>query len=504
MYLNYFLFLISISFDFPITDKDYITYSEWTNEFGGAKARNSGENDFKQLPFYCCNLSLRPIEGAAVCTVQGEIFDFMQIIPYLRRHNNVHPFLGTELKPSDLIRITFHKNESGEYFCPITRKTLNENSKIVVNRRTGNVFAWETVEILNIQKGNWKDLITEEEFTREDLIILQDPQNPKDYSKIYKRFEEAKLEDGKSNLASRVNLSGGVGKVLKDLKMTEIKSIGEGEEDDSIREVSQLNSLAAHTTGKASGSLTSTSISIKTENELAILDEAETLSKYFPVGKETTGTVCIRTNYGDLFFTLFASKSPKCSYNFIELAKKGYYDNLKFHRFVKGFILQGGDPSGLGNGGESCWNRPFAERLLHPSLKHDARGILSMANAGDVNSNGSQFFITLRPAPHLNGKHAIFGKLLSGSAVLDKIEAEVEVDAASNHCPLEPIIMEHVLVLEDPFEEAKKELLKAKDSVKRSSIGNIKSKMSTTSTSPSTATKAPPQIGKYLVMKNKK
>lgn len=488
-------------------DKDYITYSEWTNDFGGAKQKQVGANDFKRLPFYCCNLSLRPFE-VPVCTAEGEIYDFMQIIPFLRKNGNKHPITGGELKPSDLIRLTFHKNEGGEFFCPITRKTLTENSKIVANRKSGHVYAWEAIETLNISKGNWKDLMTEEDFTREDLIILQDPNNPKNYSQVFlKAQEERSRREGEEKISDKVNLSGGVGKVLKELKMTEIQTINN--EEKVSQGPDELHAVAAHTTGKLAASLTSTSMAIRTQTEMAVLDEAETLALHFPSGKETTGTACIRTNFGDLFFTLFASKSPRCCFNFIQLAKGGYYDNVQFHRFVKGFILQGGDPTGTGRGGESFWGKPFGERSLHPSLNHDDRGILSMANAGDLNANGSQFFITLRSTPHLNGKHPIFGKLLSGNSVLEQIEAEVDVDVNSGHRPLKPIVIEDVFVLEDPFEEAKK--LAMKSSVSGVSGGGSKftSKTTISTAKPSssvntTKSSSVPQIGKYLVMKNRK
>lgn len=471
-------------------DKDYITYSEWTNDFGGAKQRQVGSGDFKRLPFYCCNLSLRPFE-VPVCTKSGEIYDFMQIIPFLRRNGNKHPITGEELKPSDLIRLTFHKNDGGEFYCPITRKTLTDNSRIVANKKSGQVYLWEAVETLNIEKGNWKDLVTEEPFTREDLIILQDPANPKNYSQVFQKAQEERAaKNSEGSVAERVNLSGGVGKVLKELKITEIQTINK--EETVSQRPDELHALAPHTTGKLAASLTSTSMAIRTNSEMAVLDEAETLARHFPSGKETTGTVCIRTNFGDLFFTIFASKSPRCAFNFMQLAKSGYYDGVQFHRVVKGFILQGGDPTGTGRGGESFWGKPFGERSLHPSLKHDERGILSMANAGDVNANGSQFFITLRSTPHLDGKHPIFGKLLSGNSVLEQIESEVEVDADSGHKPVQPIIIEDVFVLEDPFEEAKEQVLKT-------------AKTSTVTSKPVKSTKSSvPQIGKYLVMKNRK
>lgn len=415
----------------------------------------------------------------------------MQIIPFLRKNGNKHPITGEELKPSDLIRLTFHKKEGGDFYCPITRKTLTENSKIVANKKSGQVYLWEAVETLNIEKGNWRDLVTEEPFTRDDLIVLQDPANPKNYSQVFLKAQEERATASKNfdgNISERVNLSGGVGKVLKELKMTEIQPIQN--EEIVTQNPDELHALAPHTTGKLAASLTSTSMAIRTNSEMAVLDEAETLARHFPSGKETNGTVCIRTNFGDLFFTLFASKSPRCTFNFIQLAKEGYFDGIQFHRFVKGFILQGGDPTGTGRGGESYWGKPFGERVLHPSLKHDERGILSMANAGDVNANGSQFFITLRSTPHLDGKHPIFGKLLSGSSILDQIETEVEADVNSGHRPLQPILIEDVFVLEDPFEDVKKEALKSKIVKKQ--------KPSSTANPPKSS------IGKYLVIKNRK
>lgn len=491
------LFIMNYLYILHILEKNYITYSEWTNDFGGAKKQKTDE--FKRLPFYCCNLTLRPFE-VAVCTSKGEIFDFMQIIPFLRKTGNRHPFReDEELKPSDLIRLTFHKNEGGEYFCPITRKTMNENSKIVANKKSGQVYLWETVETLNISKENWNDLVTDQPFTRDDLIILQDPQNPKNYSESFSKLKEDKILKGKqfgdSNVSERVNLSGGVGKVLKELGMTQIQPIKTDNGDDDSIAVDDLHAQATHSTGRLAASLTSTSMSLRTETEMAVLDEAETLSRHFPSGKETTGTICIRTNYGDLFFTLFASKSPRSCYNFIELAKKGYYDGVQFHRFVKGFILQGGDPTGSGRGGESIWKKSFGERNLHSSLSHNDRGILSMANSGDVNANGSQFFITLRPTPHLDGKHPIFGKLLSGSAVLDQIELEVEVD--SGHRPVQLITIEDVLVLEDPFEEARIAAVKLVKKKKEEDVIKF-------SSNNSSRTSTVPQIGKYLVTKNRK
>merc|ERR1719456_1030817 len=111
--------------------------------------------------------------------------------------------------------------------------------------------------------------------------------------------------------------------------------------------------------------------------------------------------------------------APRTCRNFFELAKKGYYDNTLFHRIVTDFVIQGGDPTGTGRGGESIYGPTFEDEI-HPGLKHTGAGVLSMANAGP-NTNSSQFFITLEPAPHLDGKHVVFGRVTEGMDVVNKM-----------------------------------------------------------------------------------
>ncbi len=116
--------------------------------------------------------------------------------------------------------------------------------------------------------------------------------------------------------------------------------------------------------------------------------------------------ICIHTNKGDINMTLYATKTPKTVFNFLELAKAGYYDGLTFHRVIPDFMVQGGCPYGKGTGGPG-YN---FEDEFHPDLKHDSAGILSMANAGP-GTNGSQFFITHLETPWLDGNHTVFGKV---------------------------------------------------------------------------------------------
>lgn len=131
-------------------------------------------------------------------------------------------------------------------------------------------------------------------------------------------------------------------------------------------------------------------------------------------------TVILETNQGKIEIRLMPDVAPKATENFIGLVKQGYYDGIIFHRVIKGFMIQGGDPTGTGRGGESIWGAPFEDEVTE-SVQFDKPGLLAMANAGP-NTNGSQFFITVVPVPGLNMKHAIFGEVVAGYNVVQKIE----------------------------------------------------------------------------------
>jgi peptidyl-prolyl cis-trans isomerase B (cyclophilin B) len=126
--------------------------------------------------------------------------------------------------------------------------------------------------------------------------------------------------------------------------------------------------------------------------------------------------IVITTNRGSIEATLFASKVPVTAANFLNLAKRGYYDGLTFHRVIKDFMIQGGDPTGTGTGGPGY---QFADEIDR-SLVHTKAGTFSMANSGP-NTNGSQFFITHGPTPWLDGKHAVFGEVTRGQDVVNSI-----------------------------------------------------------------------------------
>lgn len=127
--------------------------------------------------------------------------------------------------------------------------------------------------------------------------------------------------------------------------------------------------------------------------------------------------IILHTTAGDINARLFASQVPVTTSNFLNLAKRGYYNDVAFHRVIDNFMIQGGDPTGSGSGGPGY---KFADEIDR-SLKHTKPGIFSMANAGP-NTNGSQFFITHVATPHLDGKHAVFGEVITGQDVVNKIK----------------------------------------------------------------------------------
>lgn len=150
-------------------------------------------------------------------------------------------------------------------------------------------------------------------------------------------------------------------------------------------------------------------------------------------------TAILHTEQGDIQMELFASQAPITVNNFVFLAHEGFYNNTTFHRVIGGFMAQGGDPTGTGMGGPGY---TFNDEPSALNLKHDKAGILSMANAGR-NTNGSQFFITYGATPHLNGKHGVFGQVISGMDVLQSIR---ERDPQSDRRPGDKLLSIDIIV----------------------------------------------------------
>lgn len=136
--------------------------------------------------------------------------------------------------------------------------------------------------------------------------------------------------------------------------------------------------------------------------------------------QEVENVVVLETNQGNIEIKLMPNIAPKTCENFRGLVEKGYYNGIIFHRVIKNFMIQGGDPTGTGRGGESIWGKPFEDEVTKEVI-FDKKGILAMANAGP-NTNGSQFFITTAKTPWLNMRHTIFGEVIAGYDIVEKIE----------------------------------------------------------------------------------
>ncbi|KAI9496710.1 hypothetical protein BDB00DRAFT_891330 [Zychaea mexicana] len=483
------------------TDKLYITHSEWSGEVGQHSASSgttgrSGNAGFKRLPFYCCSLSLQPFEHP-VCTPEGIIFDLVYIIPYIKKYGT-NPVTGEKLDTKNLIKLNFYKNDKDEFYCPVTYKVFSDHTAIAAIKTTGNVFAYDTIERLNVKAKHMKDLLTDEPFTKKDIIMIQvtilpgavsgglgwerdrtcsiDPHNldNRNMSKFHYLNNDLKVvneaeERAKREVTNNINVKGlgATGRVLAELqKKKKEESGGESEgsrsgtpestsvvkkapEDKSRphfeqKKASQAYNAAHFSTGRVAASFTSSAMTPVTLNEKALIDEDIFMYKRI----KTKGYARLITNFGNLNLELYCDKIPEACHNFILLAKSGYYNDTVFHRNIKNFMIQGGDPTGTGKGGESYWKTPFKD-AIKSSLSHDDRGILSMANKGK-DTNGSQFFITYRPCTHLDGKHTIFGRVVGGLDVLNKTEA---VPVNDNDRPERDIRIKQVSVFVDPFEE---------------------------------------------------
>lgn len=446
-------------------DKLYLTTTEWSEQYGGKKRSSDfGANSkFRRLPFSCCGLSLQPFENP-LCTDKGHVFECENIVKFLRKYG-INPITGEKLLFKNLTKLNFFKNNSGSYHCPVTFKVFNENTHIVAVKTSGNVFSFEAIDMLNIKTRNWKDLISDEEFTRKDIITIQDPANLDKFN--FANFEhvrknlrivddEDELNDSK-NILNHVNSE--AKQILEELNRT-FKPLQKAVE--IVKKADAVNA-AHYSTGKVSASFTSTVLDPVTHFEAGIIDED--VLRYQRV--KTKALVQIVTSLGNLNFMLHSDEVPKTCENFVRHCLSGYYDGTIFHRSIKHFMIQGGDPEGTGRGGQSIWGVPFEDEFK-PNLTHSGRGILSMANSGK-NTNKSQFFITYRSAKHLDNKHTVFGSVVGGLEVLTKME---QIKTNSKDKPVEDIKILKCNVFNNPYEEADKIL--AEERLKKSKANDEK------------------------------
>lgn len=208
-------------------DKLWITYKELVEDWGGKKADQQKGSGIKKLPFYCCSLSFMPFKDP-VCLKDGTIFDLVNILPYIKKYHK-NPVTGKPIKTSDLIKLNFHKNEEGEYACPITYKTFTDNSYIIAIPETGNVYSYEAYEELNKKPKNFTDLLNNTPFDPENIIVIQDPNKNRIISEFHyiknqddvdfiRYGEETTKEDFNKNMDNFVNIPARYSNVIDELK----------------------------------------------------------------------------------------------------------------------------------------------------------------------------------------------------------------------------------------------------------------------------------------------
>ncbi|GIL90281.1 hypothetical protein Vretimale_16331 [Volvox reticuliferus] len=174
------------------------------------------------------------------------------------------------------------------------------------------------------------------------------------------------------------------------------------------------------------------------------------MSNIYNLEPPTKGKVILHTSLGDLEIELWAKEAPKACRNFVQLCAEGYYDNTIFHRVIKDYIAQGGDPAGTGNGGESIYGEPFRDEF-HSRLRFTRRGLVACANQNVPHSNGSQFFITLDKADFLNNRNTIFGRVV-GDTVYNMLRFN-DIPVGDDDRPLDPPVIREAEVVWNPFDD---------------------------------------------------
>jgi len=444
-------------------DRLYLTRTEHASgEHRGAGKQSALRLPYKTLPYDCCAISFRPFE-TPLCTDDGIVFELLNIVPFLKKFRR-HPVTGAPLAASDLTKLHFHKNTEGQYQCPVLYKSFTQHTHIVAIKTTGNVYCYDAVKQMNLKTNHLRDLLDETPFTRADVIHVQDPTNAE--RRELERFNhvnaglEVDLKDSggvrhneatariMQQVSERSAASTPSGVATKLTLPKPPKPTATGPAGGSSSGGGPPAARWVQTTGAASSSLTSTSVPVQTVNEIAPLSEEEaSRQRYaFVRAQKAKGYVQLRTSHGILNLELHVDVCPRTCDNFLQLVERGYYDNIPFHRLIRNFMLQGGDPTGTGNGGESCWGGKFADEISN-KLRHEGRGVLSMANAGP-NTNGSQFFITFKSAAHLDGKHTVFGRVVGG---LDALAALESLKTDKDDRPLEPVTLLGASAFVNPF-----------------------------------------------------
>ena len=388
--------------------------------------------------------------------------------------------------------LNMDKDEStGRWQCPVLNRPFTDRTAIVAIRQRGgtnsneaNVYSREAYRELNVKPKNYLDLISGVKFDpKVDVITLQDPEDEalcnlrdiRNFSHINRMREDnnQRQVDAANVAGSNVTYSVTATRIMEKLDKEKRKreraaeeqsrklllqpkdcsEVGTSEETINIYTDELLSGLSM-TTGMASGSLTSTTMTITRENSARLATEEEILTSQCEQLRrlKKKGMVRMYTNVGVMDIELHCDIVPRTCMNFLLLIMKKEYDGSKFHRSIPNFMIQGGKKSGAkskSDEGGSVWDKPFMDEF-DDRLKHVGPGILSMANSGPC-TNGRQFFITYKSCGHLDRKHSVFGKVVGGLEILRRLEqlATDELDR-----PSENVNIDSIEILENPLAEA--------------------------------------------------
>lgn len=446
--------------------------SKELREPSGGQSNGAVVSEAEGLPFDCCALSLAPWATPVLAVIggQGYVFELSQIAVYLKKHR-VDPIQHKPFSKEDLISLKWSRNDKGQLQCPITLKTFNKFSHIVAIKETGNVYSFEAVSQLCLRPGVWQDPLTSKPFAgKSSIIALQDPHGssrekhsspagsplPTEIPSPSKTKSGLKTQQkiiAQESTGPHIRMSGIAERIMQKANAVAKKRALEEAKSAPIKLVNQSNEQSTFSSGLCAASLTSSAISPETSNARQAATAAELEGKRYRAIRhlKKKGYVRLETSHGDLNLEIYCNFTPRTAENFLGLAEQGYYDGTVFHRLIPEFMIQGGDPTGTGRGGQSLWGKPFEDELDpgNAHLKHSQRGLLSMANSGP-NTNRSQFFITFGPSKHLDRKHTVFGRVVGGLEVLNKIES---IPTDKDDRPTEPVIIRRTLVFVNPIKD---------------------------------------------------
>jgi peptidyl-prolyl cis-trans isomerase-like protein 2 len=510
-------------------EKQYQSASEHraNSQIRSGKAAAAGTHGVqRRLPFSCCALTLTPFENP-VCNKEGIVFENSAILPFLMKHK-MDPVTGNQPATSrDLITLNMDKDEEGRWQCPILTKPFADHTKIVavIQRPEGNeanVYSYDAFHELNVKAKNYEDLISGKTFHKtKDVLILNDPNDDdlnrrRDINSFYHVTHGRELEQNKSN-AGLVKHSMTATRIMEQLQKkksdeakaaTKKRSAVDSAANPSTQDGKRQKVLAEdvlgvkYTTGKSSGSLTSTSMAVSYDIQAREATEEEILQARFTVmrKRKKKGYVRLRTTMGDLTLELHCDIVPRTCTNFFGLCQAGKYDDTRFHRLIPGFMIQGGKAKD-GDDDESLWGGAFTDEF-DDRLKHTGVGVLSMANSG-TNTNRQQFFITFKSCNHLDRKHSIFGNIIDGTDLLTKME---KVPADKKERPIDAIKIIGTEILVNPVKEAEDlenqrlqelaEARKVKEDLRKGIVSRPKVEASETASTKS-------DVGRYLKEKLK-